>query len=179
MVRATAIPSIKDETNPMTEWEKPPEYFIDFFALAQCREVWMLSVYSSFTIQASRMGPTDAPLYSFYPAKKHTLSFHYVPDVRPFPTEYSWNWSLHAGNNQPASINECNACYKNRHWQAPESNKVISKYSINSPMVRLWSGRDRIIVAFCVLIVISSMRALTRRRKRARDKDQSREGISA
>ncbi|KAL7563619.1 hypothetical protein ACA910_013360 [Epithemia clementina (nom. ined.)] len=66
-----------------------PPFLVDFFALTQCSEIWMVSSFSSFAVMASRI-PLDVPLYSLLPPQDTNLGRYGVPDLRPFPVAFAW-----------------------------------------------------------------------------------------
>lgn len=64
----------------------PPQVdplLVDFFGLALCRQVWMVSSFSSFAILAARVG--QARLYSLLPEEATLLYRYHLPDVQRIP----------------------------------------------------------------------------------------------
>jgi hypothetical protein len=83
-LRASLPPSTR-VVAPLVSGGKQP--FTDFFALARCREVWMVSRFSSFAIMAAEVG--GAPLRSMLPPDATALHRFGVA-ARPFPIGTPW-----------------------------------------------------------------------------------------
>jgi hypothetical protein len=65
-----------------------PSALADFFGLTLCREVWMVSSFSSFAVMAAAVA--GVPVRSLYsPTSTHL--FRYGVDARPFPNA-TWPW---------------------------------------------------------------------------------------
>eukprot|EP00557_Chaetoceros_sp_GSL56_P001241 CAMPEP_0176491546 /NCGR_PEP_ID=MMETSP0200_2-20121128/8491_1 /TAXON_ID=947934 /ORGANISM="Chaetoceros sp., Strain GSL56" /LENGTH=294 /DNA_ID=CAMNT_0017888985 /DNA_START=307 /DNA_END=1191 /DNA_ORIENTATION=+ len=66
----------------------PPPFLVDFFALAACREIYMVSAFSSFSAMAACVGApgmSTSPLYSLLPTNCTNLDRFLLPRVIPLP----------------------------------------------------------------------------------------------
>lgn len=123
---------------PVVNVTSVPPFLVEFFALSQCQQVWMISAFSSFSVMAALVGDFAAPLYSLLPPPQTALQRYGVPDIRPFPTNHAWGWENTSQTNlacHPVGVRTPSATTNNNSTSSTVTNSIHGNQKNVAPAV--------------------------------------------